>query len=338
MILFFLWREGGTALETQSQWGNPVLEQLWMQGLTRPWRDLSSRPRKEVRGQFVELGFLLAGGSFEQMETTHKTYLQGLREAIETLYLGAVIIDDIEDDTLQRRGGPALHRQYGLPVALNLGNYLYFAAVEKIREANFPPTIKIKLYESYHKTMLEGHRGQALDICTRIDELDPANVEEVCLKSLQLKGGSLAGLALKMGGLAYDEEAPLEALEEIGVRLGAALQMHDDICALTLHKRGGKYLKDLMLRRPSWVWASLVRFYDMQEFVLFRMATAELPEVSSLMEFLERTQLKEKAASAAAQYLSETKNVMVARFDLPDGHAASRHLKSILEKISLEEI
>jgi geranylgeranyl pyrophosphate synthase len=330
----------------QIQREHPILEQLWTQGLTRPWRDLSSRPRKEIRSQFVELGFLLAGGNLEQMETSYRPRLQSLREAIEMLYLGAVIIDDIEGDALQRLGGPSLHRQYGLPVALNLGNYLYFAALEKIREADFPLATKTLLYEHYHKTMLEGHRGQALDLCTRVDELDPASVEEVCWKSLQMKGGSLAGLALKMGALAYnrqtdektDEQVLLETLEEIGVRLGVSLQMHDDVHALSLHKRGGKYLKNLMLRRPSWIWACLVRHFDMQEFVLFRLAVAELPEVSSLIEFLEKTELKEKASAENARYLSEIMTLMKTKFDLPEDHHACRHLRSISEKYSLGEL
>src|SRR5512142_2931568 len=45
---------------------------------------------------------------------------------VEGLHLGSLIIDDIEDESSTRRGGPTLHRQIGVPNALNAGNWLYF--------------------------------------------------------------------------------------------------------------------------------------------------------------------------------------------------------------------
>lgn len=302
------------------------LNDLWGKALTRPWRELTSRPRKEIRSQLVTVGYLLVGGSLDQLESGLKASLRNLQEAIETLYLGSLIIDDIEDDSLKKRNSPALHRQYGLPVALNLGNYLYFEALEKIREANFSLSVKIQLYEAYHHTLLEGHRGQALDLSTRIDELDPQSVEEICMKSLQLKSGSLAGLALKMGALAYDEQAPLKELEEIGARFGMALQMLDDI----------KHLEDLNLQRPSWIWGSLVRFYGVEEFILFKMAVAELPEQSSLTDFLERTDLKKKALDEMRSYHRKTMQLLRTRFDLHEGHPAYVRVLDINAKFGLD--
>jgi len=299
------------------------LDGLWGKALTRPWRDLSSRPRKEIRSQFVNVGFLLAGGTVEQLETTSRFSLQCLQEAIETLHLGSVIIGDIEDDSLKRRGGPALHRVYGVPVALNLGNYLYFEALEKIREAPLSPNVKIQLYEAYHHTLLQGHRGQALDLSLRIDELDLENIEEVCMKSLQLKSGALASLAFKMGALVYDEKAPLSDLEEMGTRFGMALQMFDDI----------KHLEELTLHRPSWIWTALVRFYSMEEFLLFKMAISELPEMSSLLDFLEHTDLKTKALAEAKSYHQSTMDLIRARFDLSESHAAYQRMQAINETI-----
>jgi geranylgeranyl pyrophosphate synthase len=301
------------------------LDDLWGKALTRPWRELTSRSRKEIRSQLVTVGFLLVGGSVDQLESTSRVFLRSLQDAIETLYLGSLIIDDIEDDGVKKRSSPCLHRQYGLPVALNLGNYLYFEALEKIREANFSPAVKIQLYEAYHHTLLEGHRGQALDLSTKIDELDPQNVEEVCMKSLQLKSGSLAGLALKMGALAHDEQVPLTELEEIGARFGMALQMLDDI----------KHFEDLNLQRPSWIWASLVRFYSVEDFVLFKMAVAELPEASSLTDFLERTDLKKKALDEMQNYHQKTMELLRTRFDLHEGHAAYVRVLDINAKFGL---
>jgi hypothetical protein len=45
---------------------------------------------------------------------------------VESLHAGSLIVDDIEDDSDLRRDAATLHRIYGVPVALNAGNWLYF--------------------------------------------------------------------------------------------------------------------------------------------------------------------------------------------------------------------
>ena len=42
--------------------------------------------------------------------------------AIELLHNAFLVHDDVEDDSLYRRGRPTLHRQYGVPLAVNVGD------------------------------------------------------------------------------------------------------------------------------------------------------------------------------------------------------------------------
>ncbi len=46
--------------------------------------------------------------------------------SIELIRLGTLICDDIEDQSDYRRKDLSLHKKYGLDVALNVGNFIYF--------------------------------------------------------------------------------------------------------------------------------------------------------------------------------------------------------------------
>jgi len=44
----------------------------------------------------------------------------------ELIHNGTLIADDVEDGSELRRGKPALHKLFGMDIALNAGNTLYF--------------------------------------------------------------------------------------------------------------------------------------------------------------------------------------------------------------------
>jgi len=47
-------------------------------------------------------------------------------------------IDDIEDNSILRRGIPVAHSIYGVASAINAGNYVYFLGLEKVLGLNHP--------------------------------------------------------------------------------------------------------------------------------------------------------------------------------------------------------
>ena len=83
----------------------------------------------------------------------------------ELIHSGALIVDDIEDNSDLRRGEPALHIKYGLDVALNAGNLLYFLpTVELFLHEHLNDSQKLAIHEIMMDTCLKGHFGQTLDI------------------------------------------------------------------------------------------------------------------------------------------------------------------------------
>ena len=80
--------------------------------LIDPAHDILGRPGKEFRSRMLESCWTLAGGEPGK-------HPERLPLVVELLHAGSLVIDDIEDDSQTRRGEPALHRSYGVPLALN---------------------------------------------------------------------------------------------------------------------------------------------------------------------------------------------------------------------------
>lgn len=64
-------------------------------------------------------------------------------------------IDDVEDDSILRRGVPAAHHIYGVPQTINCANYVYFLALSELTKLNKPNMIII-----YTEELINLHRGQ----------------------------------------------------------------------------------------------------------------------------------------------------------------------------------
>ena len=52
----------------------------------------------------------------------------------EIVHNGSLIVDDVEDGSVMRRGGPCTYIKYGMDYSVNAGNFMYFAPLIKIKE------------------------------------------------------------------------------------------------------------------------------------------------------------------------------------------------------------
>lgn len=292
-----------TATTTIASSKTSLLQEAWSRSLYQPWREMDSRPRKNTRSRFVKLGYMISQGDLRDPDAQAK--LQVLSEAIETLHLGSLIIDDIEDGSLERREGPSLHRTLGMPVALNLGNFLYFESFQKIREGPFSEFQKINFYELMIETFLRAHRGQALDLSVQVDLLPREQVGFVARESLRLKSGALMSLALQFGSLIAPRPADLKDLQKFGDEFGMALQMFDDISNLSFKGVSLKDLEDLDLRRPTWIWVVLAEHFTTREWDWFIDCLQDLPTTDRLENFLHSTGLREIALELARENLHQ---------------------------------
>lgn len=152
--------------------------------------------------------------------------------AIEMIHTYSLIHDDLpcmDDDDL-RRGKPTLHKVYGDAMALLAGDYLLTFAFEVLSNAKgLSSEQKLQMIKTIStRSGAPGMiGGQAIDIESEGREID----EDTLLQMHYGKTAALITAALECGRLAASVECPL--LESIGLELGLAYQLQDDLLDAT---------------------------------------------------------------------------------------------------------
>jgi geranylgeranyl pyrophosphate synthase len=225
---------------------------IWRRALEAPVRDFVERPSKALRAALVARCYELAGGAAPCPDE--------LGAIVEILHAGSLIIDDIEDGSTSRRGGPALHALHGVPVALNAGNWMYFWALDLVRQLPLSDSAQLALYRWVLHTLLRCHHGQGLDLTTNVYDSPQPDVPGLVRATTELKTGALMELSAVLGALGAGAAPALaDEFAHFGREVGVALQMLDDVGGLVSEKRCHKGHEDLLLGRPTWPWAWLAR-------------------------------------------------------------------------------
>ena len=232
----------------------PLPPEVWSGALGNVARDILARPSRQFRTRLCDLCWRLAGGRGEPCAM--------LGAAVEIIHAGSLIVDDIEDGSPVRRGGPALHLDHGLGRALNAGNWMYFWALRLVDVSQLPAPARARILREVVEAMHDCHLGQALDLSIAIARVPQAAVYRTVATSTILKTGALMGLSARLGAIAAGATPAREAaLARFGRRLGLGLQMLDDFGNLTGGSDGNaaKALEDLRNGRPTWPWALAAR-------------------------------------------------------------------------------
>lgn len=158
----------------------------------------------------------------------------------EFMHVGSLIVDDVQDKSTVRRGGPAAHLKYGEAIAINAGTAAYFMGERMLRRSLVRDEDKLKLYDLYFEALREGHAGQALDldgleqfVPQAIASGDTAALEQRVLAIHRLKTAAPAAALARMGGIAGGGSArQVEALGSYFDAVGLAFQIVDDVLNL----------------------------------------------------------------------------------------------------------
>ena len=166
----------------------------------------------------------------------------------EVVHNGTLMVDDIEDASEYRRGKPCTYRVFGLDIAINAGNAMYYLPLLPLLE-NRDKVSQRKLaevYGVYAQEMINLSLGQAMDIAwhrglASADEISEKDYLQMCA----YKTGTLARMAAKIAAVLCDaDEQLVERLGHFAESLGIAFQMKDDVLDLTsaqfTEKKGGR--------------------------------------------------------------------------------------------------
>jgi geranylgeranyl diphosphate synthase type I len=166
----------------------------------------------------------------------------------EVVHNGTLLIDDIEDASELRRGKPCSYKTFGVDIAINAGNAMYYLPLLSLitNQEKLRPDVLAKLYQVYATEMINLHLGQAMDISWH---KGLANADEICendyLQMCAYKTGTLARMAAKLAAvLSEAKEDQVEKLGRFAETIGVAFQIQDDLLDLTgtefAEKKGGR--------------------------------------------------------------------------------------------------
>jgi geranylgeranyl diphosphate synthase, type II len=163
------------------------------------------------------------------------------------LYHNAFLIhDDIEDESLLRRGRPALHIDHGIPIAINVGDAMMSLSLQplldNVERVGLGPALRIlRAVAIMTRRTVE---GQAVELdWVRRNRWQLDDVDYLAMVELKTSWYSFI-TPLQVGAIAAGAtREQLTPLEHLGRYLGAAFQITDDL--LNLRADPEEYGKEL---------------------------------------------------------------------------------------------
>jgi len=161
-------------------------------------------------------------------EKISKDDLRRVAVAVECFHKASLIHDDIEDGDMLRYNQKTLHAEYGIPIALNIGDFLLGEGYRLLNETSVPDKQKTKLIQA----AVEGHRDLCLGQGKELSWLHnrrSLSVDEV-LDIFSMKTAPAFEVALKIGAIIADYDMELNGvLKNYSQSLGIAYQIKDDL-------------------------------------------------------------------------------------------------------------
>ncbi len=167
----------------------------------------------------------LAGNGAHQVPAS----LQKAALATECFHKASLIHDDIEDNDNTRYGEETLHRQHGVSIALNTGDFLIGEGYRLICECDdLAPIEKNRMLAAVSSAHRNLCIGQGEELNWRNDPV-PLSIQSV-LDIFRLKTAPIFEIALRAGAIcAGMEENLCPTLSNFSEHLGIAYQITDDI-------------------------------------------------------------------------------------------------------------
>lgn len=186
--------------------------------LLQPFTYILQVPGKQIRAKLAQ--------AFNYWLRIPKDKLRAVGDITQMLHNASLLLDDIQDNSILRRGIPVAHSIYGVPSTINAANYILFIALERVNSLNHPEATQI-----YTEQLLELHRGQGMEIYWRDNYICPSESE---YKRMTIrKTGGLFNLAVRLMQLFSDCKEDFTPLAGI---LGLYFQIRDDYCNLFLQE------------------------------------------------------------------------------------------------------
>uniref|UniRef100_A0A8R1TSB4 Pre-mRNA-splicing factor 18 n=1 Tax=Onchocerca volvulus TaxID=6282 RepID=A0A8R1TSB4_ONCVO len=186
--------------------------------LLAPYQYIMKLPGKQLRSRLAK--------AFNFWLQVDVEILDSIMTMVEMLHNASLMIDDIEDSSLLRRGLPVTHNIYGIPRTINTANYVYFAALSRCILLG-----KLEAVEIFTEQLMELHRGQGKELYWR--DVVQCPTEKEYEEMTTQKTGGLFALPIQLMGLFGKKQYDFKSLIK---NLAIYFQIRDDyinLCSQT---------------------------------------------------------------------------------------------------------
>ena len=206
----------------------------------RAYCELLSRGGKRIRGALTIMSYRMLAGDDQQVA------LQAAR-AIEMLHAYILMVDDIQDRSESRRGGPSAHvmlrdyhdkrrlksdaQHFGESIAMNGFLFGAHSAINVLAQLNTDADKRLAAIENVNTYFISTAHGQTMDIFNEVVEtVSEDDVDKVLLwkTAFYTFMNPLQTGAILAGATEHD----LAALREYSLHAGRLFQITDDIISI----------------------------------------------------------------------------------------------------------
>ena len=261
--------------------------------------------------------------------------------ALELLQNWLLIHDDIEDGSDLRRGQPCLHQKYGIPMAINVGDALHCKMWELLHRnaERLGYELAFQILSEFTRLSNQVVEGQHIELSWVSNNRWNLNEEDYWTMCVQKTAWYTCITPCRLGAMiAGATKEVVDEFLEIGMNLGVAFQLQDDV--LNLIGEVGQYGKEiagdisegkrtlvLIHLFNSCTKAEALRVIEIMDKPRANKRADEIQEVSRLMEKYKSIAYAQERSKALARKAYARFNQEFA--ELPDTRARDLFLQLI---------
>ncbi|KAG9721716.1 geranylgeranyl diphosphate synthase 1, partial [Aureobasidium melanogenum] len=288
--------------------------------LLAPYDYLDGHPGKDIRSLLI--------GAFNAWLHVPKPSLDIITKVVGMLHTASLLIDDVEDSSVLRRGVPVAHNIFGTAQTINSANYVYFCALRELMKLNNPQAIEI-----YNEELLNLHRGQGMDLFWRDSLTCPS--EHDYLEMVGNKTGGLFRLAIKL--MQAESSVSIDCVPLCNT-IGLLYQIRDDYKNLsdTIYTQNKGLCEDLTEGKFSFPVIHSIRS-DPQNLVLINILKQK-PQDEEIKRYAVKYMEKTGSFSYSRRVLRGlAKKALTLVDQLDEGRNEGEAIRKILDKMQVDE-
>ncbi|KAK5095404.1 geranylgeranyl pyrophosphate synthetase [Exophiala xenobiotica] len=291
--------------------------------LLGPYDYLFAHPGKDIRSALIK--------AFDSFLRVPPLSLKVITKVVGMLHTSSLLIDDVQDDSILRRGIPVAHNIFGTAQTINSANYVYFLAMAELQHLEN----KDEATHIFISELLNLHRGQGMDLYWRDTLTCPT--EDDYLQMVQNKTGGLFRLAVKLMQAESPERGHIDCVPLVNL-MGLVFQICDDYLNLSssIYTTNKGLCEDLTEGKFSFPVIHSIRANpgNLQLINILKQKTKDEEVKRYAVKYMESTGSFEYTRKVVRELRGKANKVIE---DLDGGSGRAAALRGILDKMDIEK-